>query len=67
VNVERLKNTRSAIGRHLSRAESTVQEAGRLHGRQREAVLRGAARHFMQAGFHDLAKDIRRRAREVGT
>jgi hypothetical protein len=63
VNVERLKNTRSAVGRHLTRVESNVQEAGRLHGRRREAVLRGAARHFMQAGFHHLAKDIRRSIR----
>lgn len=63
MNVERLKNTRSAIGRHLSRTESNVQEAVLLHGRQREAGLRGAARHFMQAGFHDLAKDVRRSIR----
>ena len=67
MNVERLKTTRSAVGRHLARVGSHVQEAGRLHGRRREAVLRNAARHFMQAGFHDLAKDVRRRAREVGT
>jgi hypothetical protein len=40
VNVESLKNTRSAVGRHLARVESHVQEAGRLHGRRREAVLR---------------------------
>ncbi len=65
MNVERLKNTGSAVGRHLARVESNVQEAGRLYGRRREAVLRNAARHFMQAGFYDLAKDVRRRAREV--
>jgi hypothetical protein len=59
----RLRNTRSALGRHLARVEADVRQADRLHGRQREAVLRGAARHFMQAGFHDLAKDVRRRAR----
>jgi hypothetical protein len=67
VNVERLKNTKSAIGRHLARVEADLRQADRLHGRQREAVLRGAARGFMQAGFHDLAKDVRRRAREVRT
>jgi hypothetical protein len=65
VNAERLKNTRSAVGRHLTRVEADLQQAGRLHGRQREAALRGAARHFMQAGFHHLAKDVRRQAREV--
>ena len=63
MNVERLKNTRSAVGRHLARVESNVQEADWLHGRRREAVLRNAARHFMQAGFHRLAKDIRRSIR----
>jgi negative regulator of sigma E activity len=61
----RLKNTRSAIGRHLARVEADVRQAERLHGQQREAVLRGAARHFMQAGFHHLAADVRRRARGV--
>jgi len=65
VNVERLKNTRSAVGRHLARVEADLRQAERLHGRQREAVLRGAARHFMQAGFHHLAKDIRQQARKV--
>lgn len=65
MNVERLKNTRSALGRHLARVEADLQQADRLHGRQREAVLRGAARGFMQAGFHDLAKDVRRQARKV--
>jgi hypothetical protein len=67
VNVERLKNTRSAVGRCLTRLESDLRQAGRLHGRQREAVLRGAARQFMHAGFHDLAKDVRQQAREVRT
>ncbi len=67
MNVERLKNTRSAIGRHVARLEADLRQADRLHGRQREAVLRGAARGFMQAGFHDLAKDVRQRAREVRT
>jgi hypothetical protein len=65
VNVERLKNTRAAIGRHLARVEADLRRADGLHGRRREAVLRGAARQFMQAGFHDLAKDIRRQSREV--
>jgi negative regulator of sigma E activity len=62
---ERLKNTRSALGRHLARVTADLRQADRLHGRQRESVLRGAARQFMQAGFHDLAKDVRRQAREV--
>lgn len=65
MNVERLKNTRSAIGRHLARLSADLRRADGLHGRRREAVLRGAARQFMQAGFHDLAKDVRRQAREV--
>ena len=65
MNVERLKNTRSTLGRHLARVEADLRQADRLHGRQRETVLRGAARGFMQAGFHDLAKDVRLRAREV--
>jgi len=64
VNVALLKNTRSALGRHLARVKADLRQADRLHGRQREAVLRGAARGFMQAGFHDLAKDVRRRARK---
>lgn len=63
MNAERLKNTRSALGRHLARVESDLRQADRLHGRRREAVLRGAARGFMQAGFHDLAKDVRRSIR----
>ncbi len=65
MNVRRLTNTRSAVGRHLARAETTVREAELLHGRQREAVLRGAARDYMRAGFHYLARDVRRQAREV--
>jgi hypothetical protein len=60
VNVERLTR-RSRL--HLSRVREVVQEAERLHGPHRRALLRGAARHFMQAGFHDLARDVRRRAR----
>jgi negative regulator of sigma E activity len=64
VNVERLKNTRSSLGRHLAQVEADLRQADRLHGRQREAVLRGAARGFMQAGFHDLAKDVRRSIRK---
>ncbi len=67
MNVERLKNTGSAVGRHLARVEADLRQAERLHGRQREAVLRGAARQFMQAGFHHLANDVRRQAREVRT
>jgi len=67
VNVERLKNTGSALGRHLARVEAELRQADRLHGRRRETVLRGAARGFMQAGFHDLAKDVRRRARKGGS
>ncbi len=63
MNVERLKNTRSAVARHLARVEANVREADRLHGRQREAVLRTAARGYMTAGFHHLAKDIRRSIR----
>jgi hypothetical protein len=63
VNAERLTTTNSRLGRHLARVRADVQEAGRLHGPQRQAVLRGAARQFMQAGFHDLAKDARHRAR----
>ncbi len=63
MNVERLRNTRSAVGRHLGRVQAAVQQADRLRGPQRRVLLRGAARHFMQAGFHDLAKDVRRRAR----
>ena len=62
MNVERL-TARSR--RHLERMQADLQKADQLHGRQREAVLRGAARGFMQAGFHDLAKDVRRLAREV--
>ena len=64
MNVERLKNTRSSLGRHLAQVEADLRQADRLHGRQREAVLRGAARGFMQAGFHDLAKDVRRSIRK---
>lgn len=64
MNVERLQTTRSALGRHLARVGSHVQEADRLHGRRRKAVLRNAARHFMQAGFHHLAKDIRHNIRK---
>ncbi|GDX96176.1 hypothetical protein LBMAG47_18400 [Planctomycetia bacterium] len=63
VNANRLTNTNSRLGRHLSRAREDVQEAARLQGPQRRAILRGAARQFMQAGFHDLARDVRRRAR----
>ena len=62
MNVERL-TLRSR--RHLSRVTADLQQADRLHGRQREAALRGAARQFMQAGFHDLARNARRQAREV--
>ena len=61
----RLKNTRAAIGRHLARVEADLRRAERLHGRQREVVLRGAARDYMRAGFHHLAKDVRQQAREV--
>ena len=64
MNVERLKNTGSAVGRHLARVEADLRQADRLHGRQREAVLRGAARDFMRAGFHHLAKDVRRSIRK---
>jgi len=67
VNVERLKNTRAAIGRHLTRVEAEVRRAERLDGRRREAVLRGAARDYMRAGLHHLARDVRRQAREVQT
>jgi hypothetical protein len=63
VNPKRLTDTNSRLGRHLSRVRADVQEAARLHGPQRRALLRGAARQFMQAGFHDLARDVRRRAR----
>ena len=65
MNVERLKNTRSSLGRHLARVEAELREADRLRGRRREAVLRGAARDFMRAGFHHLARDVRRQVREV--
>ena len=61
----RLKNTRSAVGRHLARVEADLRRAERLHGRRREAVLRGAALDYMRAGFHHLAKDVRQQAREV--
>ncbi|MGB8852868.1 MAG: hypothetical protein WCC69_04815 [Pirellulales bacterium] len=62
MNVERL-TARSR--RHLERVTADLRQAELLHGRRREAVLRGAARHFMQAGFHGLAKDVRRQARKV--
>ena len=65
VNVEWLKNTLSTIGRHLARAKADLRQADRLHGPQREAALRGAARHFTQAGSHDLAKDVRRQVGQV--
>lgn len=67
MNVERLSKTDSRLGRHLARAGADLRQADRLHGRQREAVLRGAARQFMQAGFHDLAKNVRQQARKVKT
>jgi len=63
VNVERLTR-RSRL--HLMRVQAAVQEADRVRGPCRRALLRGAARQFMQAGFHDLAKDVRRRARGGG-
>jgi lipopolysaccharide biosynthesis regulator YciM len=65
VNVERLTETGSRLGRHLARVQADLRQADRLRGSQRETVLRGAARQFMQAGFHDLARDVRRQAREV--
>lgn len=67
MNPERLKNTRAWIGRHLARVEADLRHADRLHGRRREAVLRGVARDYMRAGLHHLAKDVRRQAREVRT
>jgi hypothetical protein len=60
MNVERLTR-RSRL--HLSRVAAELREADRLHGPARRERLRGAARQFMQAGFHDLARDVRRRAR----
>jgi hypothetical protein len=65
VNVERLTETGSRLGRHLARVQADLRQADRLRGSRRGTVLRGAARQFMQAGFHDLAKDVRRQAREV--
>jgi hypothetical protein len=43
-----------------------VREADRMNGPARRERLRGAARQLMQAGFVDLAKDVRRRARGGG-
>ena len=65
MNVERLTETGSRLGRHLARVQADLRQADRLRGSHRETILRVAARQFMQAGFHDLAKDVRRRAREV--
>jgi len=67
VNVERLTDTASRLGRHLARVQADLQRAEQLHGPQRQAVLRGAARQFMQAGFHDLARNVRHEARKVRT
>ena len=66
MNVERLTDMGSRLGRHLARVQEDLRRAEQLHGPQRQAVLRGAARQFMQAGFHDLARDTRRRARGGG-
>jgi len=62
VNVDRLTR-RSRL--HLARVQADVRAADRLGDRQRQIVLRGAARQLTQGGFHDLARDIRRQAREV--
>ena len=50
--------------RHLERMKGELRVAERLNGPQRQAVLRGAARQLMQAGFHNLAKDIRQHTRK---
>jgi hypothetical protein len=63
MNVERLTR-RSRL--HLARVTADVREADRMNGPARRERLRGAARQLMQAGFVDLAKDVRRRARGGG-
>ena len=60
MNAERL-TPRSR--RYLERARAEVKEAERVDGPRRRALLRGAARQFMHAGFHDFARDARRLAR----
>lgn len=65
MNVKRLTPA-SRLARHLSRAHAVAREADRMNGPARRERLRGAARQLMQAGFHDLAKDVRHRARGGG-
>jgi hypothetical protein len=62
MNVERL-TAASRLGRHVARASAAAREAERMNGPARRERLRGAARRLMQAGFHDLARDVRRQAR----
>ena len=62
MNVKRLTPA-SRLARHLSRAHEAARESERMNGPARRERLRGAARQLMQAGFHDLARDMRRRAR----
>ena len=63
MNAERLTR-RSRL--HLARVAADLREAERMDGPARRERLRGAARQFMQAGCHDLARDVRRRARGGG-
>jgi hypothetical protein len=62
MNVERL-TAASRLGRHVARTNEAAREAERMNGPARRERLRGAARQLMQAGLHDLARDMRRRAR----
>jgi len=62
MNLERL-NTNSRLGRHVARLAVEVRGADRLSAPERRALLRGAARQFMQAGFHQTARELRRQTR----
>jgi hypothetical protein len=44
VNVERLKTTGSALGRHLARVEADLRQADRLHAHQTRKDTRSPGR-----------------------